>query len=214
MVCRFVRSPTTSEFADKTGLEEYRSLSTDIGKTLFEGAETGAKAVSFLEGGLDIISFGGYSLITGVVGEDISQKSLSRFDRTLRIIAGASSFLGPMSSAGKSTLFIDPKEVRYTQSSIKATFKDGRSVLELAEGLKSGSISPESVPPIRIFEEGGKLWTLDNRRLAAFELAQIDVPYVWATTQEVIKESWKRTTQNDGVSILIRKLNIIVGGPY
>lgn len=44
---------------------------------------------------------------------------------------------------------------------------------------------------------------MDNRRLAAFQEAGVDIPYRMATPQEIAK-GWKFTTQNDGTSILIR----------
>ena len=47
--------------------------------------------------------------------------------------------------------------------------------------------------------------------MAAFEYAKTDAPYVWATSKEVAAEMWKMTTKTDGLSILIRVLNIIVG---
>ena len=110
------------------------------------------------------------------------------------------------------TKFIDPTIVRYTQDSAGEFFSDGRSVLELAESLKIGTADAGSIPPIRIFEEDGLLWSLDNRRLAAFELAGKDIPYVWAQAEDVAKETWKKTTKNNGISILIRGIRIIVGG--
>jgi hypothetical protein len=99
---------------------------------------------------------------------------------------------------------IDPKGVRFSQSSIKATFRDGGTIDELADGLRSGSVKPEEVPPIRLFEREGKLFTLDNRRLEAFRRASVPVPYRMATPEEVQEEAWKFTTQNQGVPIRVR----------
>ncbi len=113
---------------------------------------------------------------------------------------------------GRALSFIDPKLVRYTQSSASEYFKDGRSVMDMAESLRKGALTPESVPPIRVYEADGMLWSLDNRRLAAFELAEVDIPYIWATAEEAAKGAWKVTTRNEGISIRIRGANIIVGG--
>lgn len=71
-------------------------------------------------------------------------------------------------------------------------------------GLKNGSIKPTDLPEIRIVEKDGKLFTLDNRRLYAAHEAGTQVRYRMATPEEVAKESWKFTTQNDGTSIRVR----------
>jgi hypothetical protein len=99
---------------------------------------------------------------------------------------------------------VDPNGVRFSQSSIKATFWDGGTIDQLAEGLRSGSIKPEDVAPIRLFEREEKLFTLDNRRLEAFRRASVPVPYRMATPEEVQEEAWKFTTRNQGVSIRVR----------
>lgn len=87
---------------------------------------------------------------------------------------------------------------------MKATFRDGTSINDLAAGLRSGRINPESIPAIRIFEHDGKLFTLDNRRLEAFRRAKVAIPVRMATPQEIAEEAWKFTTQNEGLSIRIR----------
>ncbi len=46
-------------------------------------------------------------------------------------------------------------------------------------------MSPGEVQPIRIFQdEEGNWWTLDNRRLMAFQMAGMDVPVVPATAED------------------------------
>jgi hypothetical protein len=105
---------------------------------------------------------------------------------------------------GESIQLLNPQRIRFSQASIKATFRDGTSLDDLAEELQSGRLHPHDVPVIRIFERDGKLFTLDNRRLEAFRRAGVDVPVRMATPQEMAEESWKLTTHNDGVSIRIR----------
>ncbi|GAA5504552.1 hypothetical protein Dxin01_04330 [Deinococcus xinjiangensis] len=83
-------------------------------------------------------------------------------------------------------------------------FRDGGNLGQLIDGLKSGDIKPGSVEPIRLVEKDGKLFTLDNRRLYAYQQAGKDVPYRMATPEEVAKDSFKFTTKNGGVSIRIR----------
>jgi RHS repeat-associated protein len=99
---------------------------------------------------------------------------------------------------------MDPALVRFSQDSISPDFKAGNSVSELAEGLKSGKVNPASVPPIRLVENNGKLYTLDNRRLAAFQKAGVRIRVRMATPQEAAKEGYKFTTTNDGTSVRIR----------
>jgi hypothetical protein len=111
---------------------------------------------------------------------------------------------GALGAAAAKTATINPATVRFSQSSIKAEFSAGGSVDELAVGLRSGAINPNSVPAIRLVERNGAQYTLHNRRLAAFQKAGLDVPYRMATPQEIAAESWKFTTKNEGTSIRIR----------
>lgn len=100
--------------------------------------------------------------------------------------------------------FLDPKTIRFTQDSIKSEFKNGQSVDELINALVSGKVKASDLPPIRIFEKDGKLYSLDNRRLYAFQQAGIPIPTVRATPEDVDREAWKFTTKNDGISIRVR----------
>lgn len=74
----------------------------------------------------------------------------------------------------------------------------------LINALKTGQVNPENVPPIRVFEKDGQIFTLDNRRLYAFQEAGVEISYRWANAEEVAAESWKFTTANGGTSIRIR----------
>ena len=100
---------------------------------------------------------------------------------------------------------IDPRIVRFSQNSIKSTFRDGRTIDTLARGLISGTIPLESVPPIRLVEKDGNLYSLDNRRLEAFRRTGIHVPYRMATADEERNETYKFTTMNEGNSIRVRE---------
>ena len=109
-------------------------------------------------------------------------------------------------NAGKGG-FIDPTKVRYTQNSISKYFKNSdQPVDKLVEGLKSGTISPSEIPPIKIFEMNGGIYSLDNRRLYAFKQAGIDIPYEYATPNEINKalRNEKLSTVTKGESIIIR----------
>jgi hypothetical protein len=59
--------------------------------------------------------------------------------------------------------------------------------------------------PIRLVENDGGLYTLDNRRLVAFGDAGVAVPYRMASASEIARE-WdtKFTTKTGGLSIQLR----------
>ena len=99
---------------------------------------------------------------------------------------------------------IDPFAVRFSQESAGYTFRGRGTIDDLATGLRNGSISPDNVPPIRLVERDGNLFSLDNRRLEAFRRAGVQAPYRMATKKEAASEGWKFTTRNKGISIRIR----------
>ncbi len=103
--------------------------------------------------------------------------------------------------------FINPDRVRFSQSSIKGVFANGDTIAELAEGLRNKTVNPAGIPPIRLVERDGQLFTLDNRRLEAFRRAGINIPYRMATPGEVDEEEWKFTTRNGGISVRVRENN-------
>ncbi len=100
---------------------------------------------------------------------------------------------------------VNPKDVRYMQSSIKNQTGD-YTVLDNAQALKEGTLKPSDLPEIRIWKDNdGNLWTLDHRRLAAFRIAGVDeVPFRWATDEEVASQMWKMTTKTGGASIKLK----------
>lgn len=84
----------------------------------------------------------------------------------------------------------------------------GRSVNDLIDGLRKGTIKADDLPPIRIFERNGQIFSLDNRRLYAFREANIPVRTRPATLAEIQNESFKFTSTNGGISIRVRGENI------
>jgi filamentous hemagglutinin len=91
-----------------------------------------------------------------------------------------------------------PKNIRFAQDSVSNTFKDGKTLQATIDDLRSGKISPDDLPPIRVFEKVGKIYSLDNRRLLAVSEAGVPIKVVPATPAEVAKEGWKMTTPNNG----------------
>ncbi|EBS9596202.1 type IV secretion protein Rhs, partial [Salmonella enterica subsp. enterica serovar Hadar] len=110
-----------------------------------------------------------------------------------------------LTPCGKPDGNINPKDVRYMQSSIKNQTGE-YTVLGNAEALLNGTLKPSALPPIKIWKDNlGKIWTLDHRRLAAFKLAGLDsVPFKWASPNEVANQMWKMTTKTDGKSIILK----------
>ncbi len=74
------------------------------------------------------------------------------------------------------------------------------------EGLRSGKIKPEDIPPVRIGEVNGEVYTLDHRRLVAFREAGVPITYRKASARELKRETRGKTTSKDnGLSVKIRK---------
>ncbi len=108
---------------------------------------------------------------------------------------------GSLSKTGS----IDPSGIRFSQNSIKSEFQDGGSIDDLVKGLKDGSIDPSSIPSIRIVEKDGNIYTLDNRRLKAFQDAGVNVNYEKVDYNSLSKKDLRKfTTENEGVSIEVR----------
>lgn len=101
---------------------------------------------------------------------------------------------------------IDPKKVRFSQDNISSSFKDKRSVADLTQKLKSGALSPDAVAPIRIVEKDGLIYTLDNRRLKAFQDAGVPINYQKLDAIPA-NELSKFSTKNEGISIDVRGNN-------
>ena len=141
----------------------------------------------------------------------VSSSTVSPSDFTMRRMYDARQLLrfsrssmatnsGAMAESGT----VDASRVRFTQDSVSPNFKAGGSVEDLTAGLKNGSIKPGSVEPIRIFERDGQWYSLDNRRLLAFQNAGVEVPYRVATPAEVAAEGFKMTSTNGGASVRVR----------
>ena len=103
---------------------------------------------------------------------------------------------------------LSPHKIRFTQDSIKQEFKNGRGSLEdTIRGLRSGSISPDNFPAIRILEHNGQLWSLDNRRLYVFQQAGIKIKteVVFMKNEGIRKEFYRKFNPiNGGYTINVR----------
>jgi RHS repeat-associated protein len=135
-------------------------------------------------------------------GIDVVAPALSESAKTFDAALFATGLL--VSTVGAVKRAVDASTIRFSQDSIGRVFKDGGTLRNTIAGLKSGAISPESFPPIRVLERGGQLFTLDNRRLFVFQKAGIPIRIVPATAEEIVAEAWKFTTTNGGISITVR----------
>ena len=76
---------------------------------------------------------------------------------------------------------------------------------DLTEGLKNGTINASEVKAIRLVEKDGKVFTLDNRRLKAFQDAGVDVPFETVDFNSLTKKDLRKfNTTTDGATIRIR----------
>ena len=99
---------------------------------------------------------------------------------------------------------MDANAVRFSQASVKYRFRDGRTIDELVEGLRTGRVRAEDVLPLRLVERDGRSFTLDNRRLEAFRRVGVAIPWRMATPEEIEAEADKFTTKNGGISVRAR----------
>jgi hypothetical protein len=69
----------------------------------------------------------------------------------------------------------NPKDLRFTQSDGSPFFSDGRTVSDLVDSLRNNRVTPYQVgDPLQVVNVDGKLFSIDNRRLGAFNLAKAD----------------------------------------
>lgn len=75
----------------------------------------------------------------------------------------------------------------------------------LLRRAKSRIHSPKNMPAIRITEYNGGIYSLDNRRLEAFQRAGVDIPYKKVDYSSLSDfEKSKFQTTNNGTSVRIR----------
>jgi hypothetical protein len=118
----------------------------------------------------------------------------------LKGVLGAKAALTSIPHLGE----IDSRKIRFTQESIADHFRDNRTLVGLSDGLRQGQIKAQDIPPIRIFEHDGLFFTLDNRRLKAFQDAGVPIRYRAALPQEIKEDRIKFTSRNGGVGIRLR----------
>lgn len=99
-------------------------------------------------------------------------------------------------------------DIRFTQDSISSRFNENYSVEDMISDLRSGIRTLDDVEPIRVFQQNGKVYSLDNRRLYAFKKAEMKkIRAIWVDPKnpEIAKLIASHfTTVTDDLSIMIR----------
>ncbi len=126
----------------------------------------------------------------GRLGAFVSLDPLGPLDHA-SLLGLAPNIYGWVDPLGLQCKKVHPKKVNFSQDSIKKEFQDGGDIYQLAKDLKSGKIKPEDIPPIRVTEIDGQLVSVDNRRLAAFRMAEMDVPIKQMSPSELAREQAK-----------------------
>lgn len=98
---------------------------------------------------------------------------------------------------------LDPKEIRFTHSSIFHVFRDGRRLVDTIEDLTHRKIDLASIPLIRVVQHKGHYWTLDNRRLYVFREANIPIINAIVVEEKGFKFHRKLTNKEDGKEIIV-----------
>lgn len=68
---------------------------------------------------------------------------------------------------------LEVSRIGFTQEFCSPNFRDGRSILETAQGLIKGLISPPDLPIMEVVWHRHRFFSVDNRRLAALRLADM-----------------------------------------
>ncbi|HLA57368.1 MAG TPA: RHS repeat-associated core domain-containing protein, partial [Puia sp.] len=137
--------------------------------------------------------FEGYSYIDGAA----ELRALYKGAQVSAVFLGRREF-----EAMATTGTVNAKLIRFSQDDISLTFRDKSEVQALVDQLKSGQ--KVEIPPIRLVEKDNMIFTLDNRRLKAYQEAGVDIPYV-KLDKVPTEELDKFSTKNNGVSIEFKK---------
>ncbi len=70
--------------------------------------------------------------------------------------------------------WMSAREILYTNGSISQQFTCGRCIHETAQSLEDGTLAPDDIPCMHVFEYEGYTYSLNNRRLWALSIAGVD----------------------------------------
>lgn len=108
-----------------------------------------------------------------------------------KLLRNVTSFNPTKKLAIKAMEYKNPYSIKFTQFSVSQNFNSNGTINDLISGLRSGQIKVTDIPTIRVVEYEGKLFTLDNRRLVAFQnagLQSIPIEKVSLGRSEILKE--------------------------
>ena len=168
-----------------------------------DSGELGSPAYDGVDAIFDVITFGGWSAAKATFKSATYFMGMAAAKGIRGVFQGATR-QATVRGMVRAVVDVNPAKIHFMQDSVKGTFKDKTTIKALKEALESGKIDPKTVEPIRVWERDGKIFTLDHRRLVAFQEAGIPIPVVQATQEEVIEEAWKMTTRTGGRTIRVR----------
>jgi hypothetical protein len=97
----------------------------------------------------------------------------------------------------------DPFNIKYTQATASPNFSEGgHTITSTVADLKTGKITPDDLPTIKVVKYKGKWWSLDNRRLVAFKQAgvkEIPIQKVSLKDPAILREFQKKFNPIDGI---------------
>jgi len=139
------------------------------------------KAGRLVPATIDTVTTGGEGLLAkggakAVGGDLLEQEAKKDAERTLLEQTGKDAFVDLTKTTDIAPGFyrVDPKHLRFGQHIASPNFSTGGTISDLVAELAAGK-SPNAVgKPLRILIEDGKAFTLDNRRLVAFNGAGLD----------------------------------------
>ena len=113
---------------------------------------------------------------------------------------------------------VNPSAIKFTQDSIKNNFQDGHTLLETTLQIARQEVGRRDISMINVVRmKDGRLFALDNRRLAVFRLLEICGRLrsikVEIVSPAIYKDEFcqKVTTSNGGENIHVRGTNYRIG---
>ncbi|CAK8684611.1 unnamed protein product [Clavelina lepadiformis] len=110
-------------------------------------------------------------------------------------------------------VFISPDQVKFTQNSIKASFKNGDgSVNDLIRQIARKDTDVEDISMIRVYTRNGFYYSIDNRRLYVFRVLKrmgcLDTIEVRMIDYNNHSMSRRYTTKNGGCHVNLRNVGV------
>jgi hypothetical protein len=168
-------------------------------------AELGSAGISLYNG--DYVGAGlGVASMIPIAGKWAEVAKMDRLTERVNASNGAID-LNRLDNLSPGFYTANPSDLRFTQSDASPFFSDGRRVDTLIDDLRAGRVTPDQVGnPLQVVNLDGKLFSIDNRRLAAFSQSGItDVPIeiVSLKNPAVSQRFWDRFDPIDGEGLSI-----------